>query len=72
VFQSGNILLRQASNSNYCVSFSQLGRNKQHLVDIFQPCPLLSGQQPAGQKLAAPGGYLYYQVYSGFVLQFLD
>ena len=29
-------------------------------------------RQPAGQKLVAPGGYFYHQVYSGLVLQFLD
>ena len=31
-----------------------------------------SGLQPAGRKLAAPGGYFYYQVCSGLVLQFLE
>ena len=46
---SGNLLLHQPSNSNYCVSLRQLA----------VPWPLWSGQQPAGQKLVAPGGYFY-------------
>ena len=62
VFRSGILLLHQPSNSNYCVSLRQLA----------VPRPLWSGQQPAGQIIAAPGGYFYYQVYSGLVLQFLD
>ena len=45
VFQSGNILLHQPSNSNYCVS---------------QPCPKWARLKPAWRKLAAPGGYFYY------------
>ena len=49
VFWSGNLLLHQLSNSNYCVSLRQLA----------VPWPLLSGQQPALEKLAAPGGYFY-------------
>ena len=42
VFQSGNILLHEHSNSNYCVS---------------QPFPLWARLKPAGKKLAAPGAY---------------
>jgi len=65
VFWSGNILLHQPSKFELLRQPEAADCSPDHNGQG-------SGLQPAGLKLAAPGGYFYYQVCSGLVLQFLD
>ena len=48
-----------------------LSTNRQLRVGSMLKARFFPGLQPAGRKLET-GGYFYYEVYSGLVLQFLD